>query len=198
MGMPKVDINAMYAEIEKTDPEAITEYGIIMNKNTIEIMKKYGSLQDDDEREKAINFNKELLKKFKNFLKNRKNKDKIYSDIYWYSKCNEMSGCVLKFTEMDKEHFNYILFNRAIRKVIGMSVKNYLEVMNSLTVFGEFLKQNDYENYEVFFDVSKQKEKMKKRLKEYNELDDLFDEGKINEEEYGEKMEDLFGYSYFE
>ena len=198
MGMPKVDFDKMYAEIEKADPKAITEYGITMNEKTIKIMQKHGYLQKDENREEAIENNKELLKKFKNFLKGRKDKDQIYSDIDWYSGCNEMLGYVLKFNEMDEEHFNYILFNRAIRKVMGMSVKDYLAVMDSLAVFGEFLKQEGLKNGDVFLKVASQKDKMKERLSEHERLNRLCDEGKITEEKYGEKMEELFGYGYME
>jgi len=198
MGMPKVDFDKMYAEIEKADPKAITEYGITMNEKTIKIMQKHGYLQKDENREEAIENNKELLKKFKNFLKGRKDKEQIYSDIDWYSGCNEMSGHVLKFNEMDEEHFNYILFNRGIRKVMGMSVKDYLAVMDSLAVFGEFLKQEGFENGDVFLKVASQKDKMKERLREHERLNRLCDEGKITEEKYGEKMEELFRYGYME
>ncbi|MBU0958737.1 MAG: hypothetical protein KKB31_02200 [Nanoarchaeota archaeon] len=198
MGMPKVDFDAMYAEIEKTDPTAMTGYGIAMNEKTVKIMQKHGYLQKEENRKEAIQSNKELLKKFKKFLEGRKNKDRIYSDINWYSRCNEWSGHVLKFDDMDEEHFNYILFNRAIRKVMGMSVKDYLGVMDSLAIFGEFLKQEGSENAEVFLKVASQKDKMKERLSEHEKLGDLCEEGKISEEEFGEKSEELFGYGYME
>lgn len=198
MGMPKVDFDKMYAEIEKADPKAITEYGITINEKTIEIMQKHGYLQKDENRKEAVKNNKELLKKFKNFLKGREDQDQIYSDVDWYSGCNEMSGHTLKFNDMDEEHFNYVLFNRAIRKVIGMSLKNYLRVMDSLAVFGEFLKQEGFGNFEVFLKVASQKDKMKERLSEHERINRLCDEGKITEEEFCEKMEDLFGYGYME
>ncbi len=198
MGMPKIDYDKMYEEIEKADPNAIMEYGICMNKKTMEIMEKHGYLQKEESRNEAVETNKKLLEKFRKFLEGRKDNDKIYSDIDWYSECNEMSGCVLKFNEMDEEHFNYILFNRAIRKVGGMSFKDYIGVMNSLAVFGEFLRQEGFENADVFLKVAGQKDKMKERLNEYERLDRLCDEGKITEEEFGEKMEELFGYGYME
>jgi len=198
MGMPKVDFDAMYAEIEKADPKAMTEYGIAMNEKTIEIMQKHGYLQKEEGRKEAVRYNKELIQKFRRFLKGRKNKDRIYSDIDWYSGCNEMSGHTLKFNEMDEEHFNYILFNRAIRKVRGMSINDYFKVMDSLAVFGEFLKQEGLENSEVFLKVAIQKDKMKERISEYEKLNKLCDAEKITEEEYGEKMEELFGYGYME
>lgn len=198
MGMPKVDYDKMYAEIEKADSKAITEYGIAMNEKTIKIMQEHGCLQKEDDRNEAVKTNKELLGKFKKFLEGRKDKDKLYSDIDWYSGCNEMSGHVLKFDDMDEEHFNYILFNRAIRKVMGMNLKDYFGVMNSLAVFGELLKQEGFENGDVFLKVASQKDTMKERLGEYERLNRLCDEGKMSEEEYGEKVEDLFGYGYME
>ncbi len=198
MGMPKVNFDVMYAEIEKDDPKSMTEYGIVMNEKTIKIMQEHGYLQKNEDRKESIKINKALLEKFKKFLKGRKDEDKIYSDVDWYSGCNEMSGHVLKFNDMDEEHFNYVLFNRAIRKVMGMSVRDYLEVMDSLAVFGEFPKQEGSENAEVFLKVAGQKNKMKERLSEHERLNRLCDEGKISEEEFGEKMEDLFGYGYLE
>ena len=38
MGMPKVNYDKMYAEIEKADPKAMTEYGIAMNEKTVKII----------------------------------------------------------------------------------------------------------------------------------------------------------------
>jgi hypothetical protein len=196
--MPKVDFDAMYKEIRKADPKAINEYGITLNNKTIPIMKKHGYLQRDKDRKEAVAHNKELLKKFKAFLKGRKDKDTIYSDMEGYSGFNEMSGHTLKFDKMDEEHFNYILFNRAIRKVMGININDYFKIMEVLAVFGEFLKKEGAENAEIFFKIATQKEKMKERLTEYERLNKLADQGKISEEEYSEKTEDLFGYGYFE
>ena len=53
MGMPKVDFDAMYAEIEKVDPKAMTPYGIVMNEKTLKIMEKHGYLQKEEDRDDA-------------------------------------------------------------------------------------------------------------------------------------------------
>ena len=70
--------------------------------------------------------------------------------------------------------------------------------MDSLAVFGEFLKEEGYENGDVFLKVSSQKDKMKERLSEHERLGNLCDEGKISEEEFCKKSEELFGYDYME
>lgn len=203
MGMPKVDYDKMYREIRKADPKAITEYGVEVNKTTLAIMLKYGAIQHSGDRERAAKRNKTLLQEFEKFVKRQKSsekwKERRLGDMGWYAEFNEgMSGYTLAFDDMDKRHFNYLIFNRCIRKVGGMSENDYLEVLKSIGVFGEFLKEKGAANHKVFLRVSKQQEKMRKRLSDYEKLNALYASGKISEEEFGERTYKLFGYDYFE
>ena len=196
--MKKVDYKKMEKEIRKADPDAISEDGYACNDKTIPIMIKYEFIQKDEKRIKATKYNEQLLKKFKIYLKKKKYNPQHYQDIKFYAEFNEMSGCTLRFNDVDEEHFNYLLFNRCIRKTAGMDKSDFLSILKSFKIFSDFLREEGIHTADLFLKISNQEEKMIKRLEDYEYLGNLCDEGKISEEEYGERTYRLFGYGYME
>ena len=108
----------------------------------------------------------------------------------WYAKFNEMSGCTLRFDDVDEGHFNYLLFNRCIRKTAGMDKSDFLSILKSFKIFSDFLREEGIHTADLFLKISNQEEKMIKRLEDYEYLGNLCDEGKISEE-LEEKIFDL-------
>ena len=199
--MPKINYKKMYEELEKTCPEALTPQGIVLNNKTARIMEKYGYIQKQKDREEAIDYNKKLFNRFKYFVKKQNHTEKwkynIIEDIHIYMDLNHVSAYALRFDQMDEEHFNYLLFNRCIRKA-SMTKTHYLSILRSIGVLGQFMKQQKIPNWKLFKHISKQKQKMLTRIGEYHKILDAVDKGELSEEEFGEKTIELFGYGYFE
>jgi hypothetical protein len=99
---------------------------------------------------------------------------------------------------MDEEHFNYILYNRLIRKTLNMSERMMLSTLRSLGVFARFLESRGIKNHRVFEEVSKQKQKALKRLRKYDEIMEKHSGGLMSDEEFSHITFELFGYDYLE
>lgn len=199
MGMRRIDYKRMEAELRRIDPEAISEFGYSLNAKTRPVLEKYNFLQKREEYDKAVKRNQDLLKEFKAYLQKRdENQEWKKAILAWlteYEEFNEMSGWCLAFDEMGQEHFNYILYNRFIRKCGNRSTDDLIKVQQSLGVFTQFLKEKKIKNYELFESIFKQPAKAKKRMAAYHKIQE---DDNLSEEEYGLRMYQLFGYGYFE
>lgn len=142
MPMRKVDWDRVEKEL---DPKYVTEDGVIVTPENYSKLVELGLIQDDNEREKAIRYNRRLLSEFEKFVDGQKYREKwkseVVSAMYFYADANAHSGCTLRFDDMDEEHFNYILYNRLIRKTLNISERMMLSMLRSLGVFARFLEK---------------------------------------------------------
>lgn len=199
MPMRKVDWDKVEREL---DPKYVTEAGIIVRPENYSQLVELGLIQDDEERTKAIRYNRRLLREFEKFVDGQKYGEKwklqVVSALYFYADANAHSGCTLRFDDMDEEHFNYILYNRFIRKTLNMSERMMLSTLRSLGVFARFLEGRGVKNHKVFEEVSKQKEKAWERMRRYDEIMEKQAMGLISDEEFYDLTDELFGYDYLE
>ena len=199
MPMRKVDWDRVEREL---DPKYVTEEGVIVTRENYSKLVELGLIQDDKEREKAIRYNRRLLREFEKFVDGQKYREKwkseVVSAMHFYADANAHSGCTLRFDDMDEEHFNYILYNRLIRKTLNMSERMMLSTLRSLGVFARFLESRGIKNHKVFEEVSKQKEKALGRIRRYNEIMEKYNRGLISDEEFSHLTYEIFGYDYLE
>jgi hypothetical protein len=199
MPMLKVDWNRVEREL---DPKYMTEDGIIVTPENYSKLVELGLIQDEKERKKAVRYNRRLLREFEKFVDGQKYSEKwkseILSAMYFYADANAHSGCTLRFDDIDEEHFNYILYNRLIRKTLNMSERMMLSTLRSLGVFARFLESRDIKNYRVFEEVSKQKEKALERIRRYNKIMEEHNRELTSDEEFYDLTYELFGYDYLE
>lgn len=197
--MRKVDWDRVAREL---DSKYVTEDGVIVTPKNYGKLVELGLVQDDEEREKAIRYNIRLLREFEKFVDKQKYREKwkseVVSAMYFYADANAHSGCTLRFDDMDEEHFNYILYNRLVRKTLNMSERMMLSMLRSLGVFARFIESRGIKNHKVFEEVSKQKEKALERIRRYNEIIEKHNRGLTSDEEFSDFTYELFGYDYLE